>query len=336
MTSKAAALWLAAIAGCSPIEFDSGIGSDASVQPGSDGSSPDGSSSPDGVVLSPQLDAFGLTMVYPTKAGKSVWVMAADPLDDSRAPTEYSNSPNFAANDDGSFKVTKSQVRWNVYQANGFHEDTLVLDQGELAKRGYMQDTMDWKNVEVTAYYRVLHYTSSTTNGPAHIEHVMGGARQTNDSDVVNGFPMTCEASSYHANLYPPTGRAKYEKDLRHTDGYSTNNPQDTNATTPFADEHDWVGYKTVKYVLPDGLSVKLESYIDRDGTNSWQKIFEFTDDGTWGPTQGMIGSGCGGGEYTVITWGGPIVGLRWDNIDDMDVKWATVREIDPTATPAL
>ncbi|MGE0870670.1 MAG: hypothetical protein AB7P03_19045 [Kofleriaceae bacterium] len=325
---------MAAITGCSPIPIGTAI--DAGDEIDNDGSVDGSAGSPDGVVLSPQLDAFGLTMVYPTKAGKSAWVMALDPGDDPRAPTSLSNSPNFVANEDGSFKVTKSQVRWDVRQNNGFHEDTLVLDQGELAKRGYMQDAMDWKNVEVTAYYRVLHYTSSTTNGPAHIEHVMGGARQTSETGEINGFPKMCEASSYHANLYPPTGRAKYEKDLKHTDGYSTNNPQDTTATTPFADEHAWVGYKTIKYVLPDGVSVKLESYIDRDSTNSWHKIFEFTDDGTWGPTEGMIGSACGGGEYTVITWGGPIVGLRWDNIDDMDIKWASIREIDPSVPPAL
>lgn len=34
--------------------------------------------------------------------------------------------------------------------------------------------------------------------------------------------------------------------------------------------------------------------------------------------------------EALTMKWGGPIVIFRWDNIDDMDVKYFSVREIQP------
>ena len=46
---------------------------------------------------------------------------------------------------------------------------------------------------------------------------------------------------------------------------------------------------------------------------------------------------------YSVVTWGGPIAIFRWDNIDDMDIKDFSIREIqDPPVmaysfnTPAI
>jgi hypothetical protein len=36
----------------------------------------------------------------------------------------------------------------------------------------------------------------------------------------------------------------------------------------------------------------------------------------------------CAGTDHAIITWGGPIAIFRWDNIDDMDVRGLSVREI--------
>jgi hypothetical protein len=49
-------------------------------------------------------------------------------------------------------------------------------------------------------------------------------------------------------------------------------------------------------------------------------------DDGNWGGGT----PNCGGPDTQIITWGGPIAIFRWDNIDDMDVKYFNVREIKP------
>ena len=47
-----------------------------------------------------------------------------------------------------------------------------------------------------------------------------------------------------------------------------------------------WVGFKGVVYNLPDG-TVKLESYVDKDNNNHWQKVQELTDSGHWGDDMG-------------------------------------------------
>jgi hypothetical protein len=80
---------------------------------------------------------------------------------------------------------------------------------------------------------------------------------------------------------------------------------------------------------------VKLEQWLD-DGSdninapgNNWHKLLEFTDSGSWGGGH----PNCGGTPSTKITWGGPMVHFRWDNIDNMDIKNFSVREIQPTTT---
>jgi hypothetical protein len=38
-------------------------------------------------------------------------------------------------------------------------------------------------------------------------------------------LPRQCEATTYHSNTYE-TGRVKFEKDLMHTIGYTTKDPE--------------------------------------------------------------------------------------------------------------
>jgi len=312
------------------------------------------------------VDVFGVTKIYPDDSNGSSWIMpgipttnsssnarsddtipggdstnpdttgqaASNPNDDPRS-VHGGYTPSFSQNSDGSWKVKMSEVRWDISADNGFNESSLTLNQATLATQKYMQDSKDWcannGGVETTGYYRINSMSSSTHNGEAHFEHVIGGARQTSETSTLNGFPRSCEAYSYHCNYYPKTGRVKYEKDLSHTDGYAvdSSDPQNTNSSNK-ATMGQWFGWKGIKYIQADGNSVKLESYIDIRGDNNWVKVLEFVDDGKWGPTRGHIGSRCGGGEYTVCVAGGPIVGLRWDNVLDVDCKNCSVRAINP------
>jgi len=302
-------------------------------------------------------DAFGVTKLFPSNPSGSSWIMQPVPnitnLNDDVTPgTGFDNGvtgasspdpnsdprslsggfkPHFTDNGDGSWKVKMSEMRWDLTQDNGFSESSLVLDQSKLPSRGYMQDPKDWKNVEITCFMKVNSASSSTHNGEAHPELVTGGARQTSETSTLNGFAKSCEASSYHFNFYPLTGRTKYEKDLQHTNGYTANSqdPQINSNTRKWADK-TWVGLKAVKYVNSDGQSVHLESWFSSDGSpTGWKKVMSFDDTGHWGGGSPH----CGGTDHTVITWAGPIIGIRTDNIGDCDFKWASIREINPFST---
>jgi len=86
------------------------------------------------------------------------------------------------------------------------------------------------------------------------------------------------EATTYHSNTYE-TERAKFEKDLMHTQGYTTNDIQKPNVTKePLL--RSWIGIKAVFYNLPDNNSVKLEQNIDDNSNNNWHKVLSYTEDG--------------------------------------------------------
>jgi hypothetical protein len=269
-------------------------------------------------------DKFGIKELYPTKSGGEEWFMNMDdPGNDPRTGGEGPRTIFVQQNDDGSSKVMSNEVRYGVLTSSGYHPDLIsTLNQRDLAAKGYVMSPNDWKNVEMTGYFKVNSFTDSTQNGPPHIELIARGGRNTNDTTTINGLPRRCEATTYHSNTYLD-GRVKFEKDLEHTIGYTAANPQKQHATSPLLGK--WTGIKAVFYNLPDG-SVRLEQWIDEDSNNHWHRVLRYTDDGKWG---GGFPN-CGGSDTQIITWGGPIAIFRWDNIDNMDVKNFSVREIQP------
>ena len=118
-----------------------------------------------------------------------------------------------------------------------------------------------------------------------------------------------------------------------------------------------WIGMKGIFYNNING-NPKLELWLDKNADNDWgteavlaiEDSFnhtisdyktpgndpydqhgwflvrkEYTDEnGTWPRTL------CGAEANERITWGGPAIILRWDAISNLDIKWASVREIVP------
>ena len=73
--------------------------------------------------------------------------------------------------------------------------------------------------------------------------------------------------------------------------------------------------------------SVELYTSEGDSNLTTWQKVYDFTDDGAWA---GQLGK-CGGSDPKApLVWGGPIATFRWDNASDVDIKWLSVREIEP------
>jgi len=270
------------------------------------------------------VDKFGLKEIYPTKTGGEEWFMNMDdPKNDPRIGGEGPSTIFVLQNDDGSWKVQSTEVRYGVLTSSGYHPDLITtLNQQALAAKGYMQSPNDWKNVEMTGYFRVNAFTDTTQNGAPHIELLARGGRNTNDDGTIDGLSRQCEATTYHSNTYLD-GRIKFEKDLEHTIGYTTGDPEKDHGIRPLLGR--WIGIKAIYYNVPDGR-VRLEQWIDEDSNNNWHKMLHYTDNGNWGGGY----PDCGAADTQVITWGGPIAVFRWDNIDDMDVKDFSVREIQP------
>jgi hypothetical protein len=285
--------------------------------------------SPTPVVSTGPKDVFKITKIYDDGAGSNWTMNMNNPMGDGRSnnPEASGNLPKFSKNSDGSWKVTGNtkgvnEIRWAIAQTNGFKENTLSTCTPTVKARGYMQDASDWKDIEMSAYYKINKLTSSTQNGEAHIEHVMRGQRSTNEKGDYGGCDKAC-ANNYHGNAYPRTGRQKYEKDFYHKNYTAHDDPHNDKATSPWP-IGQWIGYKTICMNTTNG--VHLETWTDIAGNGSWQKTLSYDDTGTW-QGGGNI-SLCKGSGRPPISWGGPLCAFRSDNISDYDIKWASIRSI--------
>ena len=99
------------------------------------------------------LDKFKIKKIYPTKEGGEEWYLSRqEPADDCRFDPKTTLIPNA----DGSYKVKSTQVRISVLTSTGYDQDDITTyNQKELAKKGYMRSSNDWKNVEVSGYVKL-------------------------------------------------------------------------------------------------------------------------------------------------------------------------------------
>lgn len=255
------------------------------------------------------VDKFGVKKIYPTKVGGEEWYLS------SVSDPQFKAGSTITRNADGTFKLKNAVARCDASTSALHDESKCVTNQQTLIQRKYMQTSKDWHNIEMTGYLKYNHGTGSSANGGEHIEFLCRGS----EHHSTNG----CLGTSYHSNIYP-SGRSKFEKELQHTSGYATNDPQKTGAfsSTAFA-KGKWIGHKFICFDNPDG-SITLQQYVDTG--NGFVKTLETTDTGHWGGGSNP----CGAGSYQKIVWGGPIVIFRWDQLDDVDFKWFSVREIQP------
>ena len=252
-------------------------------------------------------DAFGVTMLYPSVSGGESWSMPADPRSDSRFNPQNPITPNA----DGSWKMKNAQVRMEVYTSTGYDGSKIrTYARDTLAAQGYMLAPNDWRNVEITGFVRV---NSASVPTDDVTWYARGGRHSA---------PIPCEGSAYKGGLHID-GRVRFEKESWHV---SYKNASYLQATSSLIGR--WVGFKTViRNVTVGGkTAVKMESWLNDNADRvTWAKVYEMTDDGTYGGDA----SACGASAPAMpITWGGPIAAFRWDNAEDVDFRWLSVREI--------
>ncbi|MDQ3835840.1 MAG: PKD domain-containing protein [Thermoproteota archaeon] len=165
--------------------------------------------------------------------------------------------------------------------------------------------TGDWKNVEMTGYFKLQkgndQFTLIARQGPTYNDN--GG----------------CGAYGYYG-LLSSNGDAYFKKKLWHHGGYSGRTAVQSGVVDNLDDR--WVGIKLVAYDL-DNDDVKLELWVDDgDETNNWKKVTEYTDDGNWD----VAGSDCDKDGDEIIDEG-TRGGFRVDD-SEFEFKKLSIREI--------
>ena len=140
------------------------------------------------------------------------------------------------------------QMRLEILSDPAANEETIpTFDIAKVLATGYLYEPPhspdakgDFLNIEQTWRFKVVAIGRGTKDGGPHIELVPGGYRHTSSRTRTGrdkSVPASCESMSYHFNIYPATGRVKFEKDSDHTSGYTveSTNPERKSAVAPFA-----------------------------------------------------------------------------------------------------
>ena len=254
----------------------------------------------------------GVQMIYPTAAGGETWFFNPNNPVDGQFD---SNGAEISKNSDGSWHLKPGTTRMNVYtKSAGLLSDNqrsnlVTYDYSELAQKGYWYKPTDWKNVEATGYFKV----SSSSSGDG-ISFVTRSVRHS------NAIHDGCGGSSYHNNIRFD-GTFQYKKEMWHVN-YDILSPTKNGIGSIM---NKWVGFKGVVYNLPDG-TVKLESYVDKDNNNHWQKVQELVDSGHWGNDMTQCNAKTPG---AAITWASPMFDYKSTGVT-YDFQKLSLREIDP------
>jgi hypothetical protein len=256
----------------------------------------------------------GVKMIYPTLAGGETWFFNPTNPNDGQFDR---NGAEISKNSDGSWKLKPGTTRMLAFtKSSGLPSDEVrsslpTYDYSRLAQTGYFYKPTDWKNMEITIYVKVL----SASGGGDEISLVSRSVRHS--SNVQEG----CGGSSYHNNIDFTNGKFKFKKEMWHVN-YDI---KPYSGISVGSTMNKWIGFKGIVYNLPDG-SVKLESYIDKDNNNNWQKATEFIDKGNWGDDMSHCNARTDG---AAITWGSPMIIFKSNGVT-YDFKKFSARQIVP------
>jgi hypothetical protein len=226
--------------------------------------------------------------------------------------------------------------RIGVFTSRGY-DDALsqqgAEDHSGMAERGYMQDDRDWKNIEITGYFRMLETHDSG-------EEITIYARGAKHCDFTNGGDLPpceleeqCQGAAYKPGV-GYGGGGTFKKEYYH-DGGNGYAHLDDEVNEEFGLDSimdRWVGVKAVLYNVDAGGSaeVRIEVYVDDQANGDWQLFYALSDEGDF-PGEEFVVQNCGADSASeVFSWGGPIVAFRLDEAESVDFKHLSVREIVP------
>lgn len=261
------------------------------------------------------VDPFGIKKLFPTKTGGEVWYMdMQNPTGDPRFEPHPST---MTRNPDGSWKISGTQIRLHVFTSTGYDKNKIsTYDQQQLASKGYMQASNDWKNVEMTGYVKLNSFDAAEET--LKFQWYNRGGKHLSE--------RPCEGTGYKGGIYFD-GRQRTAKEQWHVSYVFPSFGQQIGSV-----QGKWLGFKYIVYNIEQSgkMVPKMEQWVDtsNDGNQDgpWTKIYEYVDTGGLGSE----GTACNGAPDQLITWGGPDATFRWDNSANTDFKYLSVREIQP------
>lgn len=274
-------------------------------------------------ITTDSTDTFGVAKLHPTLPDGPTWHSIKWDNGEERSLTSRQTDPY-----DGWFTPTGSS-------------GVITILGGGTAKivgspRAYIQDPPSypdtWRNVEATYYAKLIEAEAP----PSHSGLKLGvrtdhGALPFND----------CMGVTYYGILRFD-GSATLLKELKHPSslagGIVLDNIWGTDAdgNALRMPEDKWIGIKVVVRNLKDKKRVKLELYLDMTGGKNggkWELMLHTVDDGNWW-TAGGSTEGCDYEENYVNTPKRAGCFARFDGVDDLRMKWFSIREIKKFSGP--
>jgi hypothetical protein len=277
-------------------------------------------------------DILGVKMIYPTKSGGQQHYLQTHNQTDvfvrlgsGAVPTWSFTTGNTKAFSISHGHNTTVQV---MFETSAGYDNLETPDHGIAKTRGYMEDTVDFRNVEISIYQ----------------------------------FPTVVDADSRN-NLIARTGLGNVGTDCRQC-GYM-NQLEWINGNTVFWKqingqlyfqcggdvlagtgncEDKWVGLKVMIYNIdsqgrpdPNGARVKMETWVDKLNNNVWTKVQEFTDTGdNVGTDETGAFPTCALNPRSTMTYGGPVAMYSLGGAQQNEPTFGdfSVREIDPGMPP--
>jgi hypothetical protein len=309
----------------------------------------------------PVLDPFGKREIYPTNRhpnrakpwflGKGDWkdrrYNGTGDWDDYSTSTEnntftinFVNDPFIIHFGDIKGRFPVLALRHNQYPKDSENNPIIgsERDQSKLRKRGFMGTVNDWKNVEITLYFKLKGVANSA---PYRLAISVRGGPHHSDGGFFGISP--CWGTALYVGLsfqriengeYGFEGWGSITKELRHGD-YARGAYSESVVTGGNIFER-WIGMKGIFYTKANG-NAYIEFWVDKNANNKWEPILTGEDKGAW-PIGDNDQNGnfvikenkCGGESTEQITWGGPGIIFKLDGLTRVDMKWASVREILP------
>ena len=258
----------------------------------------------------------------------------------------FSSSIAISKNSDGSFRSTSTEdLRLHVYIGNisGCNRDVIerdvkdldTYDHSEWADRGYIYKPHDWKNIEITAYYKIVKIASGVAAG--NVDFWIYTRSVSHNSNVGSG----CGGAAYRFTWSDKGDDIGYQKEMYHNIDLSSAGDRLNLGSRVDAGTGSlvgkWFGIKCIMWNINSNTNVHLETWMDKLGNNAWVKVKEEDDTGGVYPgapsTSVPGGEACGGSRDERFTWGSPLLRYNWRDVSEMHFKNFSVREIEPPAS---